>query len=197
MTVKTRGVAFVITVYNKERYLEGTLKSILAQEGGFDREIIVVDDGSTDRSRKIAEGMIGGLANGKIIQQINSDPGVAQNTGVAAASMAVIKFVDGDDLLPPDCVLRMLPELDLPNVAMVHGDDRLLNKLDDDDFLALRKACGLAVAYAQLLSMNQLTVLERLGELRGQNLAPQAANSKATNLTGFSLLEENGSLVFD
>ncbi|PPR61906.1 MAG: putative glycosyltransferase EpsH [Alphaproteobacteria bacterium MarineAlpha3_Bin3] len=132
MTVKTRGVAFVITVYNKERYLEGTLKSILAQEGGFDREIIVVDDGSTDRSRKIAEGMIGGLANGKIIQQINSGPGVAQNTGVAAASMAVIKFVDGDDLLPPDCVLRMLPGLDLPNVAMVHGDGRLLNKLDDD-----------------------------------------------------------------
>ena len=38
MTVKIRGVAFVITVYNKERYLEGTLKSILAQEGGFDRD---------------------------------------------------------------------------------------------------------------------------------------------------------------
>ena len=101
------------------------MKSILAQEDGFDREI-VVDDGSTDRLRKIAKGIIGGLANGKIIQQINSGP------GVAAASMAVIKFVDGDDLLPPDCVLRMLPGLDLPNVAMVHGDGRLLNKLDDD-----------------------------------------------------------------
>jgi hypothetical protein len=45
--------------------------------------------------------------------------------------------------------------------------------------------------------MNQLTVLERLGQLRGQFLAPQTANSKATNLTGFSLSEENGSLMFD
>ena len=132
MTGKTRGVAFVVTVYNKERYLEATLKSILAQEGGFEREIIVVDDGSTDRSREIAENLIGGLPNGKVIRQINSGPGVAQNTGVAAASMPAIKFVDGDDLLPPDSVLRMLPGLDLPNVALVHGDGRLLIHLDDD-----------------------------------------------------------------
>ncbi|NQU56287.1 MAG: glycosyltransferase family 2 protein [Rhodospirillales bacterium] len=131
MTGKTRGVAFVVTVFNKECYLEATLKSILAQEGDFDREIIVVDDGSTDRSREIAESLIGGLANGKLIEQVNSGPGVAQNTGVAAASMPVIKFVDGDDLLPPDCVLRMLPGLDLPNVMIVHGDGRVLNKSYD------------------------------------------------------------------
>jgi hypothetical protein len=45
--------------------------------------------------------------------------------------------------------------------------------------------------------MNQLAVLGRLGQLRGQILAQQAANSEATNLTGFSLSEEDGSLMFD
>jgi len=72
-----------------------------------------------------------------------------------------------------------------------------LNKLDDEDFLTVRKAGGLAVAYAQLLSMNQFAVLERLGEIQGQILAQTAANSEAANLTGFSLAEDEGSLMFD
>ena len=76
-------------------------------------------------------------------------------------------------------------------------DEAALNKLDDEDFLAARKAGGLALAYAQLLSMNQLAVLERLGELRGQILEQQAAAAEVSNLTGFSLSEDEGSLMFD
>ena len=72
-----------------------------------------------------------------------------------------------------------------------------MNKLDDADFLTLRKAGGLLVAYAQLLSMNQLAVLERLGEIQGQMLAQATANSEAVNLTGFSLDEDEGLLNFD
>jgi len=98
MDGKTEGVSFVVTAYNKERYLEATLKSILAQEGDLEREFIVVDDGSSDRSVEIAEDLIGSLANGKVIQQSNGGPGKAQNTGVAAATLPVIKFLDGDDL---------------------------------------------------------------------------------------------------
>jgi len=55
----------------------------------------------------------------------------------------------------------------------------------------------LAIAYAQLISMNQLAVLERLGELQGQILEQQAARSEAANLTGFSLSEDEGSLNFE
>ena len=76
-------------------------------------------------------------------------------------------------------------------------DVAALNKLDDEDFLAVRKAGGLALAYAQLLSMSQLVVLERLGELQGQILEQQAAAAEASNLTGFSLSEDEGSLNFD
>lgn len=50
----------------------------------------------------------------------------------------------------------------------------------------------MAVVYAQLLSMNQLAVLERLGELQGQTLEQQKGKSEATNLTGFSLAEDEG-----
>ena len=85
----------------------------------------------------------------------------------------------------------------VPVKGLYSVDEAALNKLDDEDFLAVRKAGGLAIAYAQLFSMNQLTVLERLGELQGQILEQQTAQSEAANLTGFSLSEDEGSLMFD
>jgi hypothetical protein len=84
----------------------------------------------------------------------------------------------------------------VPVEGLYSVDEAALNKLDDEDFLAVRKAGGLGVAYAQLLSMNQLVVLERLDEIQGQILA-QTANSEAANLTGFSLGEDEGSLMFE
>ncbi len=85
----------------------------------------------------------------------------------------------------------------VPVEGLYSVDESALNKLDDEDFLAVSKAGGLALAYAQLLSMNQLVVLERLGKLQGQFLEQQAANSEAANLTGFSLSEDEGSLMFE
>jgi hypothetical protein len=109
---------------------------------------------------------------------------------------AVNALADAGLIVPWEINLKQGEE-----VVSVEGlfsvDEAALNKLDDDDFLAVRKAGGLAIAYGQLLSMNQLAVLERLGELRGQILEQQAANSEASNLTGFSLGEDEGSLNFD
>jgi len=47
------GVSFVCPVYNKEAYLEAVCAAMAAQEGGFDREFIFVDDGSRDRSVEV------------------------------------------------------------------------------------------------------------------------------------------------
>ena len=120
---------------------------------------------------------------------------------VVEANLAVtqrgVNALDDAGLITPWALNLKQGEEVVPVTWLFHVDEEALIKLDDDDFLALRKAGGLTVAYAQLLSINQLTVLARLGELRGQILETQTANSKATNLTGFSLSEENGSLMFD
>jgi hypothetical protein len=94
-----------------------------------------------------------------------------------------INLKQGEDVMPVKGLFRV--------------DEAALNKLDDETFLTLRKAGGLALAYTQLLSMGQLAVLERLGKLQGQILEQQAANSEASNLTGFSLSEDEGSLMFE
>ena len=114
-----------------------------------------------------------------------------------AVTQRAVNALDDAGLITPWALQIQQGEEVVPVTGLFNVDEAALNKLDDDDFPALRKANGLAVAYAQLLSVNQLTVLEGLGELRGQILARQAANSEATNLTGFSLIEENSSLVFD
>jgi hypothetical protein len=100
-------------------------------------------------------------------------------------------------LITPWEINRKQGEKVVPVEGLYSVDESALNKLDDEDFLAVSKAGGLALAYAQLLSMNQLVVLERLGNLQGQFLEQQAANSEAANLTGFSLSEDEGSLMFE
>ena len=114
-----------------------------------------------------------------------------------AVTQRAVNALDDAGLITPWELKIQQGEEVVPVAGLFNIDEAALNKLDDDDFLALRKANGLAVAYAQLLSMNQLTALGRLGQLRGQTLAPQTVESEASNLTGISLLEENGSLIFD
>jgi len=114
----------------------------------------------------------------------------------AVTQGAVNALADAGLIIPWALNLKQGEEV-VPVKGLFHVDEAALNKLDDEDFLAVRKAGGLGVAYAQIVSMNQLAVLEHLGKLQGQILAQQAANSEAAGLTGFSLAEDEGSLMFD
>ncbi len=114
----------------------------------------------------------------------------------ALTQRAVNALADAGLITPWEINLKQGEKV-MPVEGLFRIDEAALNKIDDEDFLAVRKAGGLALAYAQLLSMNQLTVLERLGKLRGQILEQQAAAAEVSNLTGFSLSEDEGSLMFD
>ena len=115
-------VSFVITVYNKEDYVGDTLRSVLDQVGDFESEIVVVDDASTDRSPEIIEKLIGDLPNASIVTfRDNVGPAFALNAGIAAASKAFIKPVDGDDVLTRDSADRLLKCFTDPDVAFVRG----------------------------------------------------------------------------
>ena len=84
----------------------------------------------------------------------------------------------------------------VPVKGLFQVDKAALNKLDDEDFLTVRKAGGLPVAYAQILSMCQIALFKRLSGLQG-TIRLQLAESDAANLTGFSLSEDEGSLNFE
>jgi glycosyltransferase involved in cell wall biosynthesis len=114
-------VSFVLTVYNKRRYLADVLASVTAQEGNFDREVVIVDDGSTDGSRELLESLGRHLPGFHLIAQPNQGPSIATNRGLAAASMPLIKLLDGDDLLAPDATRHLIDCMEYLGVDVMIG----------------------------------------------------------------------------
>jgi glycosyltransferase involved in cell wall biosynthesis len=88
-------VTVVVAVYNGEAYLREALESAMAQEFG-PYEVVVVDDGSTDRTAEIVRSF-----PVQYLYQENQGPSAARNAGLAAARGALIAFLDGDDVIPP------------------------------------------------------------------------------------------------
>lgn len=92
-------VSVVIPCYNHGHYLGAAIDSVLAQTYPH-REIIVVDDGSTDTTAEVCRGYEG-------VRYIRSDrvgPSVARNIGVAVSSGSFVNFLDADDLLYPNAL---------------------------------------------------------------------------------------------
>jgi glycosyltransferase involved in cell wall biosynthesis len=106
-------VSVIIPVYNGERYLAEAIQSILAQTYP-EREIVVVDDGSTDSSARVA----GQFAVRYVFQQ-QAGAGAARNRGVESAEGDFFAFLDADDLWTNDKLRLQMdafatdPELDV------------------------------------------------------------------------------------
>ncbi|MBT2734681.1 CDP-glycerol glycerophosphotransferase family protein [Bacillus sp. ISL-7] len=99
-------VSIITPVFNVEEYITETLESLVNQT--LDHiEIIMVDDGSSDRSPEIVEEYANKYRNIVFIKQENSGPGVARNNGLEVARGEFISFVDSDDLLPLDALETM------------------------------------------------------------------------------------------
>lgn len=99
-------VSVIIPVYNTEKYIGECIESILKQTLQ-DIQIILVDDGSQDRSMEIMEEYAGRYDNIIIVRQDNSGPGVARKNGLGHATGEYVWFVDADDLLKPEACEKM------------------------------------------------------------------------------------------
>ena len=93
-------ISLVVPFYNVEEYLADCLDSLLSQTW-TDFEVVLVDDGSPDGSRAIADRYAAQDARIRIISVENGGLGAARNTGVRSARGRYLAFVDSDDLLPP------------------------------------------------------------------------------------------------
>ena len=101
-------ISVVIPAYNVAPYIEKCLGSVLDQVNQS-IEIIIVDDGSTDRSGEIAQSYADRYPDKiKIIHQKNSGVTTARINGVEASSGKWIGFVDADDEIEPDMYERLL-----------------------------------------------------------------------------------------
>ncbi|MUL35814.1 glycosyltransferase family 2 protein [Gloeocapsopsis dulcis] len=102
-------VSVVIPIYQVEKYIAKTIESVLTQTyQNF--EILVVDDGSRDRSREICQQFAD--ARVKILCQENGGPSKALNTGICYAQGEYLAFLDGDDLWLPEKLAKHIAHLE-------------------------------------------------------------------------------------
>lgn len=94
-------ISVIVPIYNVETYLKGCLDSLINQtESNF--EAILVDDGSTDQSSKIADEYAKKDARFKVIHQENKGLSGARNSALKVATGTYVAFLDSDDYLHPD-----------------------------------------------------------------------------------------------
>ena len=99
-------VSVVIPVYNAEKYISRCIDSVIIQKGI--KEIIIVNDVSTDNTSKIIENYAKNNSKIKIINQDNQGVSVARNKGIEQAKAEYITFVDSDDWLEPNAFKKVL-----------------------------------------------------------------------------------------
>ena len=111
-------VSVVIPVWNGERYLKQAIESILAQD--FPHfELIIVDDGSTDNSARIAASFAHDCRV-SILKQENAGVVAARNSGLRVAQAEFVAFLDADDIAKPNRLTKQIAYLqENPNVAVL------------------------------------------------------------------------------
>lgn len=97
-------ISVIIPTYNRANYLSEAIDSVLAQTYK-NYEIIVVDDGSTDNTRKVLEKYSNKI---RYIYQENKGPSAARNNGIKNAKGELIAFLDSDDAWLPEKLERQL-----------------------------------------------------------------------------------------
>ena len=103
-------LTFAIPCYNSEAYMEKCIESILP--GGEDVEILIVNDGSKDRTAEIADAYAAKYPTiCRAIHQENGGHGEAVNAGIRNATGLYFKVVDSDDWVDPDAYAQILDKL--------------------------------------------------------------------------------------
>ncbi len=118
-------VSVVIPAFNEEKVIAKTLCCMLASDYPGPLEILVVDDGSSDRTSEI----VGAATDPRVrlIHQSNAGKGVALQNGVRQATGEVIVFADADTQFDREAISRMVDALADPKVGAVSGQARVGN----------------------------------------------------------------------
>ncbi|HEU5160987.1 MAG TPA: bifunctional polysaccharide deacetylase/glycosyltransferase family 2 protein [Streptosporangiaceae bacterium] len=120
----TEPVSVIVPAYNERECIADTVRSV--RDSDHPLEVVVVDDGSTDGTADIVEGL--GLPDVRVIRQPNSGKAAALNTGIAAARHELIVMLDGDTIFQPDTVRRLVQPFADHRVGGVAGNAKVANR---------------------------------------------------------------------
>ncbi|CAI3654987.1 glycosyltransferase family 2 protein [Clostridium neonatale] len=117
-------VSVIMAVYNGEKYIQEAIESVFNQTYK-DIELVVVDDGSTDNTRKIVEKYEDVIYR----YQENKGQGSARNLGIEVSKGEYLAFLDSDDLYAPDKIEKQLKILlENNNIDVVYNDLKVVDE---------------------------------------------------------------------
>lgn len=114
-------VSIIIPVYNKEKYIENCINSILSGDL-YDIEVIAVDDGSNDNSVNVIKSMQSKESRIKLLTKENGGSSSARNMGIKYAMGEYILFVDADDYLEQKSIKKLYNKAKNNNLDVVVFD---------------------------------------------------------------------------
>jgi peptidoglycan-N-acetylglucosamine deacetylase len=119
-------VSVLIAAYNEETVIARTVSSILANDSPV-QEVIVIDDGSLDRTSEVIQTAFADEPRVKLIAQKNGGKASALNAGLAIATGEVFVCVDADTILSPDAIRKLSRHFADPKMGAVAGNVRVGN----------------------------------------------------------------------
>lgn len=114
-------ISVIVPVYKVEKYLDQCIRSI-TQQTYQNLEIILVDDGSPDRTGQICDEYAARDSRVQVIHKPNGGVGAARNDGLDAATGQWVIFCDSDDYLEPDALEKALEAGERADADVVFGD---------------------------------------------------------------------------
>lgn len=114
-------VSVIVPVYKAENEIERCVKSIVAQTYE-DLELILVEDGSPDRSGEICDTLAKSDARIRVIHKENGGVSSARNAGLDVAKGRYVCFCDADDALPSEAIRNLITAMQDGNAQLVIGD---------------------------------------------------------------------------
>ncbi|MBC7764904.1 MAG: glycosyltransferase [Hyphomonadaceae bacterium] len=153
-------ISIIVAVYNVEKYIDKCLESILAQTFA-DFELILVDDGSTDRSGNICDSFA--LEDGRInvIHKENGGLSAARNAGLDIAKGDFIGFIDGDDYIHSEMYRLLYNEITTRNGSIALCEVIRVDNSECDIFSVIDNQ------QYHVEELSNMDVLERMHDIRG------------------------------
>ncbi|MBR2706509.1 MAG: glycosyltransferase family 2 protein [Mogibacterium sp.] len=137
-------ISIIVPIYNVEEYLSECLDSVSALASKVSTEVLLIDNGSTDKSASIAESYCAGNECFTYYRTENNGVSAARNYGLDRARGDYIQFVDADDVILPEVFEEMLAIADKTGADAVRcGFERYKNGSVKKSGLSRRITCGL------------------------------------------------------
>lgn len=119
-------VSILVPAYNEEVGIERAVRTLAGSRYDGELEVIVIDDGSSDRTAEIVQGL--GLGPVRLLRQANAGKAAALNRGLTASRHEIIVTVDGDTVFEPLTLAHLVQRFREADVGAISGNTKVGNR---------------------------------------------------------------------